>query len=221
MGFIDKFNIPKLFAENDTIQDIRRLAQEAKFLHGDLNTVGERITTGLFISKEPQRNYQFELEVLETSNGDSGNIFTNYIDGIRDLKYFVKSVEFPTISKEMIEYHFMDTKMSYVGKDSSSHTFSITFWDDEALTITDYMKKWYELSGDNKYNDSVNKQTYKKDMKIKLLDVTGLVSTGEYTFYNCNPVEIGSLNLSYEDSNALEFPITFYYDYFELSGMKR
>ena len=221
MGFIDRFDLPKLLAKDDTIQDIRKAAQEAKFLHGDLNTLGERITTGLFLSKEPQRSYQFELEVLETSGDDSGgNIFTDFVDGIRDLKYFVKTVDFPIMSKELIEYNFMDTKVSYVGKDSSPHTFSITFWDDEALTITDYMKKWYDLSGQSKYQEGVDKKTYSKDMKIKLLDVTGFITTGEFTFYNCTPIELGGLNLSYEDSNALEFSITFYYDYYELSGMK-
>ena len=206
MGFFNRFNIPKLLAENETAQDIRRAAQEAKFLHGDINILGERITAGLFLSKEPQRSYQFELQVLDDGAGS-------------ELVYFVKSIDFPVVSKEMIEHHFMDTKMSYNGKDSSSHQFSITFWDDEALTVSDYMKKWYDLSGDSKYNDNVDKKTYSRTMKIKLLDVTGIISTGEYIFYNCTPVELGALNLSYDDSNALEFPITFYYDYYEFTGM--
>ena len=221
MGFLNKFSIPKLLAENKPIQDIRRLAQEAKFLHGDINILGERVTAGIFLSKEPQRSYQFEVEILDTNVGEAGNIVTEFIDNIRDLKYFVKSVDFPVISKEMIEYSFMNTKMSFAGKDSSSHQFSITFWDDEALTVSDYMKKWYDLSGDSKYHDSTDKNTYQRTMKIKLLDVTGIVSTGEYIFYNCNPVELGALNLSYDDSNSLEFPITFYYDYYEFTGMVR
>jgi len=212
MGFINKFSIPKLLAENNTAQNIRRIVQEGKFLHGDINTLGERLTSGVLLSKEPQRSYQFELQVIDNNGMSTGG---------NDIKYFVKSIDFPVVSKEMIDHNFLDTKMSYSGKDSSPHNFTITFWDDEALTITDYMKKWYELSGDSKYNDSVNKESYRRTIKIKLLDVTGIISTGEFTLFNCNPIELGTLNLSYDDSNVLEQTITFYYDYYELSGMTR
>ena len=172
--------------------DVRRIVRLRDTFSGDT-----------IINREPQRSYMFEVLVHDKS----------YNASFGDLKYYVKSIELPTRSREPIVHDYMDTKIFYSGRDASSHTFTITFWDDQSLTVYDYMHKWLEVTGSSEYGEGVYKQSYVRDIKINLKDTTDLVETGSINLKNCFPTEIGSSSLNYDDSNVFEIPITFTYDY--------
>jgi len=173
--------------------------------------VGDALSDKTLLTREPQRQYMFDVEVFDTSSGHVSQ---------GDLKTYVKSMAIPPRSKEMIMMEYMDIRIPFSGRESSAHTLSINFWDDESLTIIEYLEKWYNLTGDKQYGQSTGKQSHTKNIKVSLKDTTDIITTGTFTFYNCFPLEISSIGLSYENSDALEIPAIFSYDYVEFGGME-
>lgn len=152
---------------------------------------------------EPQKSYMFEVHFLDHNS---------LIPSIGEMKYNVKTVAIPAISKEPIIYNFMNSKIKYAGRDSSEKQIVITFWDDEGLTVLDYIHKWSSLSGDLETGDALPKSEYVKDIRVSLKDTNDALTTGRFLLKNCFPTDVGEIQLSYEDSGIIEVPITFSYD---------
>ena len=169
-------------------------------------SIGETLSDKISLIHEPQRNYMFDFAVFETS--DSG-LFSS------EMKTYVKSLEVPSQSRDPIIVDYMDTKIVFAGKDSGSHSFTVTLWDDESMTVHDYMHKWFQLTGDHKYGQGANKKDYVKNVDINYRDVSDIVSTGTINIRNVFPTEIGAISMSYEDSSILEMQVTFSFDHIE------
>lgn len=161
---------------------------------------------GLVKTGEPQKSFMFEVEIIDTVNGNSFN----------NLRYYVKEATIPARSKDPIAISYMNNKINWAGKDSSSKEVNITFWDDEDLTITHFLHDWYYMSGDAKYQDGITKAEYTRDIKIILKPTLDIGSTGAFVFKDCFPTQLGEVSLSYENSDVMEMQTTFSYDYVEL-----
>jgi len=166
--------------------------------------IGSVVSDKLSRLQEPQRSYLFDFNVFESS---ANGLIPS------ELSAYAKTVDLPNISKEPIIHEYMNSKIMYAGRDSSSKTFQATFWDDESLIIMDYMHRWMALSGDIEFGDGITKKDYIKRVDIKLKDVTDLLTTGNIEIYNVFPTELTTTTLSYENSDVLEISMTFAYDY--------
>lgn len=160
---------------------------------------------GLIKTGEPQKAYMFEVEIIDNTNGY----------GYNNLKYYVKDVTVPSRSKDPIVIEYVGTKINWAGKDTASQL-SINFWDDEDLKMTNFLHSWYNLSSDSIYGDSASKVNYTRDVRVKLKPTLDIGTTGSFVFRGCFPTQIGEITLSYDDSNVMEIPTTFAYDYMEL-----
>lgn len=154
--------------------------------------------------KEPQRAYNFEFIVA----GQDGN---------RDILFFAKGLTVPTISRDPIVIDYLDTRIMYSGRVSSSQTFTVTFWDDQTGHVLSYMHDWMDLTGNDDIQEAISKKknlqmSYTRTIYVDLKDTTDLLRTGRFEFTNAFPTEIGEINLSYDDSAVVEIPVTFAYD---------
>lgn len=152
--------------------------------------------------KEPQRVYQWEATIR------GGQQFSF----LSDIKFFMKSVNIPAIAKENMIIDYMDKKLLFAGKDASPHIVTMTFFDDESLTVLRYFNAWMRTMGDIGTGMSVDKDQYARELLIRLKDTTDLIITGEIKLSNAYPVEIGEISLNYETSDIIEIPVTLSYD---------
>lgn len=153
---------------------------------------------------EPQKSYMFEVQFFDQNS---------LVPSFGEIKYNVKSVNVPSFSKEVIVRPFMNTKINYAGKVADEKQITIVFWDDEGMSVLDYIHKWYALSGDLEFNDGLDKESYIKTIRVSLKDTTDSLITGNFTFKNAHPINISELNLTYDDSAAIEVSVTFAYDF--------
>ena len=169
-----------------TLSDISGLQQAAGIL-------------GLTPTGEPQRSYLFET-----------NIFGE--DPLQDFKFFIKTINIPSQSREPIIIDYMDEKILYSGKDSSTHTITVTLWDDQDLQVYTFLNKWMRLQGSTGMRGSDRHPYYTKSMQILLKDTSDFIINGTFDYYGVFPVEMGEVTLSYESSEIVEIPVTFAFD---------
>lgn len=162
---------------------------------------------GLTPADEPQRNYLFETYVF----GE---------DAFSDLRFFVKTINIPSSSREPIVVDYMDEKLIYSGKDSSTHSITVTLWDDQDLKVYEFLNDWMRLQGSSGMQGSDRHPFYTKKMQILLKDTTDFIINGTFEFTNVFPTEIGEVSLSYESSDIMEIPVTFTFDERSFDGSK-
>lgn len=162
---------------------------------------------------EPQRSYLWE--VFPTNSPMDSN-----------LQIFAKSITIPSQSSELMEYNFMGDKFMFQGKDTSSKTCNLTFWDNQQLKNYTALLDWFNMTGNRFPNGTtggslvkIGPEGYAGNLHIRLLDVTTFQYTAELLLRNAFPTEIGEINLAYE-GDIIEFSATFAYDWFEPGKMK-
>jgi hypothetical protein len=158
------------------------------------------------VSSTPQKNYLWEVHI---TNGGIVPVIGTLLDNI---KVYAKNVNVPNSSIEPIEMNFMGERIFYSGKENSSHTVQMTFWDDESGTIRRYMNQWYQLVHENYSGKSVSKINFQRTVKIRLKDNSDTIYTGVFELEGAFPIEIGDISLSYDSSDIMEIPITLQYD---------
>lgn len=150
---------------------------------------------------EPQKTFMWEVSFRGT-----GRSFQN-------AKLYAKNASIPQSSVETIEQNFLGNKMFHAGKDASSHTLNITFWDNENMEVYRFLQEWINLLHDPAYGAAVRKTTYSKIMTLRLKDTADVFTTGDFHLHECFPSEISEVSLSYDVSDAIEISATFYFDY--------
>jgi|SRR5690554_2908231 len=151
----------------------------------------------------PQRSYEFEVEIL--GNSISGSLPI--------LKERVQNVNIPEKSNETITINYKGNQSLYAGRDGSPHTMTIQFWDDEAQSIYALMNDWYENGILNSVvGGGVTKDLYAVDLVVKTLAHDSNTVTATHRFNNVFPSSIGDISLDYSASEHITFSITFTYD---------
>lgn len=176
------------------------------------NRVSENKLTDIFgvsqrgVSDKPQRSYLWEVHIL---NGGIVPVIGSILDNIR---VYAKTVTIPNSTIEPIQLNHMGERIFYSGKEGSSHTVSMTFWDDEIGTIRRYLDQWHQLANENFTGNSVNKTNFQRTIKIYLRDTTDTIYTGVFELEGAFPIEIGEISLNYDSSEIIEIPVTMQFD---------
>lgn len=102
----------------------------------------------------------------------------------------------------------------HVAGERTFEPWTISIYNDTDFTIRDSLESWIEGIQNAQYvNGRVNPSTYQVQMQVEQLDRNGATVKG-YEFVNTYPTSIGSIELSYDQGNAIEsFDVTFTYDY--------
>jgi len=186
---------PFLWAINNTMSTLKNIIR-----------IGDALNKRKLGRIEPQKAYMFEVDFLDHNS---------HVPSFGEIKYNVKTVNVPPRTKDVAPHNFMNSKINYAGKESSEKTVSITFWDNEGLTVLDFMTRWFGLSAEEHTHDAMPKREYIKDIRISLKDTNDLLTTSSFVLRNAFPSEIGEIPLSYDDSSVIEIPMTFAYDWME------
>lgn len=151
----------------------------------------------------PSRAYEFEFSLLGSTASGNEPLLTQR----------VQNTSIPSVENEVIEINFKSQKTMHVGRDSSPHTFNVTFWDDEEHTVYTFFKNWKE-NGLNSVvtGGGLTRDLYAAEAIIKLMAADSETTTMEHRFTKVWPSSIGEVTLSYESSEHVSFDVTFSYD---------
>lgn len=155
---------------------------------------------------EPQRSYMFEVYV----KGGEGDLLDKFTSN--NIRFNAKSVSIPQVASDFITHNYMGKKFHYSGKDSSAHNVTITFWDDEAFTVYDFLKAWYDSTNEPETGRSTSKRKFQRSIVINMKDVTDTTITKKFEMVGAFPIEISDIPLSYESSEPIEISATFMFD---------
>lgn len=149
----------------------------------------------------PQKSYMWEVEV----HGLASGVLSNF-------SFFAKTVNIPQTAVETITINHKAAKTHFAGRDSSAHTCSITFWDDENATIQKFFKNWMDIIRNPITGSGITRDLYSSDLVIKLKDETDNSVTATITLGHAFPTEMGDITLNYDGSEAIEISVTLTYD---------
>lgn len=150
-----------------------------------------------FLPKNPQKTYLWDIDII----GDNTNI-----------KTYAKSIVIPQASIEPIVVNYMGERVFYAGKETSTKTVVITFWDDERGTILRYLENWFTEVHENGTGHMLSERDYRRTIKIMLTDSTDLSNTSITELSGAFIIDIAETQLSYETSDVIEISATFQYE---------
>ena len=150
-------------------------------------------------------------------------------DAEREFKFLCKATSMPTQTIGSVDVPFRGRILKVAG-DRTFEPWSVTVINDESFDIRQSFEQWQELiNGITSGSGSVAPAAYMSQGTIRQLgrtDIgtrevnakdTGVLYT--YTVRDIWPSEIGSIDLSYESSDAIEeFTVTFQVNYMERGG---
>ena len=178
-------------------------------------------------------NFKSQLK----SGGARPNLFevdvscpTGWVDEAeREFKFLCKATSMPTQTVGSVDVPFRGRILKVAG-DRTFEPWSVTVINDESFDIRQTFEKWQELiNGIESGSGSVAPLEYMGNGTIRQLGRTDVGSrevgaTDEGVLYtyvveDIWPSEIGSIDLSYESSDAIEeFTVTFQVNYMERGG---
>jgi len=165
----------------------------------------------------------FEVDI--TSSTALNDIFWTGTDQ-DDFHFLCKATSMPTQTIGSVDVPFRGRILKVAG-DRTFEPWSVTVINDESFDIRQTFEQWAELiNGIEDGSGAVTPSEYMGSGTIRQLGRTDLGSrevgsTAEgvlytYTVQDIWPSEIGSIDLSYESSDAIEeFTVTFQIQYFE------
>ena len=150
-------------------------------------------------------------------------------DALQEFKFLCKATSMPTQTVGSVDVPFRGRILKVAG-DRTFEPWSVTVINDESFDIRQTFEQWQELiNGIESGSGSVSPSSYMGNGTIRQLgraDVgtrevgskdTGVLYT--YVVQDIWPSEIGSIDLSYESSDAIEeFTVTFQVNYMERGG---
>jgi hypothetical protein len=150
----------------------------------------------------PQRAFEYEVEILGSTVSGTLPIMAQRVE----------TVTIPSESLETITINYKGRKSLYTGRDGSSHTVTVYFWDDETRQTYKFFRNWMNKELDPVVGGGVTRDLYRGEMLIKMYatDSQTVMSTHKLTVVF--PTEVGEISLSYADSAHLTFSVTFSYD---------
>lgn len=150
----------------------------------------------------PQKSYMWEVDILGLAT----------LFGADKVSTFAKSVTIPQTAVETIVINHKSTRTAHAGRDSSGHTTTITFWDDEAGTIHKMLNLWMDSILNQSKGTQAPRNLYAAQMQIKLKDSEDNSVTQVIDLSKVFPTDIGDITLNYDSSEAIEISATFSFD---------
>ncbi len=151
----------------------------------------------------PQRNYEFEVEILGSIAGGVLPILTQR----------VQNATIPETAVETFEINYKSRKTMYAGRDASSHTMTITFWNDEDNSIYRFFKDWMENGISNSIvGGGLSRDLYTAQMRITQFAVDSVTPTAVHFIDGVFPTNIGDVTLNYDASETQTVDVTFSFE---------
>tara|TARA_B100000700_G_scaffold324251_1_gene429937 strand:- start:235 stop:738 length:504 start_codon:yes stop_codon:yes gene_type:complete len=150
----------------------------------------------------PQKNYEFEVELIGSVAGGDLPILTQR----------VQNAVIPQKSVETIEINFKAGKTGHSGRDSSSHNNTITFWEDEEHNISNFFRAWLEAINNSETGAGTSRDQYEAQMRVVQFASDGQTVTNSWILTKVFPIDMGDVTLAYDGSELQTVDITFWHD---------
>lgn len=160
---------------------------------------------------QPQMQFQFEVEI-------EGGLVVQKLKGKHTFR--VNSVTIPETSVDTVEVNFKNSKVMFAGRDSSPHSLTVNFWDEQGMKLYRAFQQWHMQIRNPVNGGGLNKAAYKGAMVVRMIDVDGTSPNSVASFFNVWPSSVGDVSLSYESSDKISFDVTFAYDESVFGGKK-
>ena len=152
------------------------------------------------ISKnEPFKQYTWDI------------ILRSPVGGLESIPFRARSATIPDKVSEVFEINYKAEKASYAGRDASTKTTTLTFWDDEELSVQKALQAWKDFQLDPATGAGRSKSEYVGTGTLLLLNSAGAV-IGSYDLFNVFIENIGEIPLTYDASEPIEITVTLRYD---------
>ena len=153
-------------------------------------------------TENPSRAYEWEVEVLGTSNTGQLPILVER----------AMNVTVPETSVETIEIPYKSRSSYYAGRDAAGHTIDITFWESEDHESYRFFKNWIESISNSEVGGGVTRDLYGAELKIKQMAHDSSTVTITHRLTKVFPTSVGEISLDYSASEHTQFTVTFSYD---------
>ena len=154
-------------------------------------------------TNNPQRSYEFEVELIGSTVSGSLPLLTQRVE----------TISIPEVSVETFEINYKGRKTIHAGRDSSPHTVSVTFWDSEAHEVYEFFKGWIDRGiSDQVVGGGVTRDQYSAEMVIKMMAADSTTVTREFRLTGVFPTTIGEASLDYTTSDSKKVEVTFSYE---------
>ena len=151
------------------------------------------------------------------------------VDGVSDLKdkmrMLVKTAALPASNIGTIPIPFRGRVLNVAG-DRTFESWTVTVINDTDFAIRRVFEKW--MNGINRHSDTsgyLNPSDYQLDIEVSQLGRAPFKSSGDsgnvpilrtYKLYGCFPTSVGSIPLSYDDTDSIEqYDVTFEIQWWE------
>ena len=132
--------------------------------------------------------------------------------------FLCKAAQLPASTIENIGIQYRGRPVNFAGERTFA-PWTITVYNDTDFAIRNAMEVWANgIQQVDTTNGIVNPIDYQAQMNVNQLDRNGAVIKS-YQFVDAYPTEVGTIELDYENGNAIEtFTVTFTYNYW-LTGV--
>ena len=128
------------------------------------------------------------------------------------LTYACKTTELPASSIEPVAIELHGVKKQEAGRAQYTHTFACTFLGTIDYSTYQALRGWRDYMRSWKNNSGTNSSAYKVNLELDLFDNAGNIAQ-TVILAGAWPTEIGQVSFDGTQSTAVEFPITFSFDY--------
>lgn len=147
---------------------------------------------------EPQRAYLWELNILDPEG-----------DPEQKLSTYALSVSIPSRNHQPLRRSYMGQNYFLTGKNTSPNSFRVTVYDDSLLSMYRYFSHWLSICNDPEYNRSVGFNNAFKDIELITKGVTNVLVSGRFKMEGAIPIELGTVEMSYDNNDVMKFDVTF------------
>jgi len=173
--------------------------------------------------KDVQRTWLWELVIeVPTLAG---------IDGYDSERFLVhcRNATIPGRSQGIITSNFGGMVQYFMGKPTFEGTFAVTVEETEDMYIKKFLEQWQEAifgTSDKTVNQGYSnvasiptgqkKGLVAKTCELQLFKVDGTEADKKFRFVNAIVQSVGSVAVAYSDESAVQYAVTFQYDYYDL-----
>ena len=167
----------------------------------------------------------FEVDITNFGGGTEASAALGFSEDVQtDFRFFCKASAMPTQTIGSVDVPFRGRILKVAG-DRTFEPWSVTVINDENFSVRSAFEAWGRKINDlTTGSGAVEPQSYMGSGTIKQLSRSPESPTDskilqEYIVQDIWPSEIGSIDLSYESSDAIEeFTVTFQVQYMEILG---
>lgn len=162
----------------------------------------KKITGVRSLPADPQRQSQWEVEIVGLSTGSSER-----------LAFHAQSTTIPESSSDTFEINFKKKRTWFSGRESADNTLTITFFDTEDLHAYNFFNDWYKnLVSSTGTGSGVSKPEMVADVVIRTTDFSDENYTSTTTLKGSQITTVGEVSLDYSEGSQVTFDITFQFE---------